>query len=51
MTIKYHEIVGIDNEVTEWVTIEVAPNQFQSMSKEVYDKQQAEQSTPMVAPE
>jgi hypothetical protein len=39
------------NEMTgvEWVEIEVANGQFTAMTKEAYDKQQAEQSTPNLA--
>jgi hypothetical protein len=38
------------NEMTglEWVEIEVAPGEFTAMTKETYDKQQAEHFTPSV---
>jgi len=32
----------------EWVEIEVAEGQFTAMTKEAYEAQQAEQSTPIV---
>jgi hypothetical protein len=32
----------------EWVEIEVAEGEFTAMTKETYDKQQAEQSTPIL---
>jgi hypothetical protein len=41
------------NEMTgiEWVEIEVAEGQFTAMTKETYEAQQAEQSTPIVIDE
>ena len=41
----------IDSEGKEHVQIEVAEGHFISMPKAEYDRQQAEQSTPMVAAE
>jgi hypothetical protein len=44
--IKIIEVTQIDGSIVEMVEIEVAAGQFVSMTKEAYDKQQAEQSTP-----
>jgi hypothetical protein len=43
MKIYINEMTGL-----EWVEIEVAEGQFTAMTKETYDNQQAEQSTPIV---
>jgi hypothetical protein len=37
---------SITGEVIQWVTIDRGNNEFTSMTKEHYDKLQAEQSTP-----
>jgi hypothetical protein len=46
------EIIEVESfgEVIEHVIIDRGNNEFTSMPKEVYDKQQAEKSTPNLAP-
>jgi len=45
MNIQNITITNIDGTTTDWVQIEVAPNEFVGMTKEIYDAQQAAQNT------
>jgi hypothetical protein len=40
----------IENKIVEYIIIDHGNEQFTSMPKSEYDKQQAEQSTPIVKP-
>lgn len=46
MNIQNITITNIDGTTTDWVQIEVAPNEFVGMTKEIYDAQQAAQVAP-----
>jgi len=39
------QVQAQDGAMVDWVQIEVAPNQYQSMTKEYYDAQLAAQNT------
>jgi len=39
------QVQAQDGTMVDWVQIEVAPNQYQSMTKEYYDAQLAAQNT------
>ena len=45
------DIEQVDGSIIEFIMIDLGNNQFISMTKEDYNKQQAEQSTPIVAAE
>jgi hypothetical protein len=45
--ITYFQVESIDGSLIDWVAIEHKPNEFRSMTKEHYEKLQAEQSTPI----
>jgi hypothetical protein len=49
--ITISEVTNLDGSTIQWVQIDRGNGEFTSMPKEVYDRQQAEQSTPMVADE
>jgi hypothetical protein len=51
MTNKTVIIENLDGTTTEQIIIDHGNEQFTSMPKSEYDRQQAEQSTPMVADE
>ena len=51
MEITYHTVSNQFQTDEEYVLIDRGNDEFTSMSKEDYDKQQAEQSTPIVIDE
>jgi hypothetical protein len=46
MNITYFQATNFDGSSVDWVQIEIAPNQFTSMPKSVYDAQQAASTLP-----
>jgi hypothetical protein len=49
--IETYEVIDATGESVEWVKLERATDEFTWMPKSEYDRQQAEQSTPMVTDE
>ena len=45
------DIEQVDGSIIKFIMIDLGNNQFISMTKETYDKMQAEQSTPIVIDE
>jgi hypothetical protein len=48
--VTFIELLNSVNELVEYAIIDNGNEQFTSMTKAEYDRRQAEQSTPMVAP-
>jgi len=51
MSIEIITVENLDGTTTEHVIIDKGNGEFASMPKEIYDRQQAEQSTPIVIDE
>jgi hypothetical protein len=47
--ITISEVTNLDGSIIQWIQIDHGNEQFTLMLKSEYDRQQAEQSTPMVA--
>jgi hypothetical protein len=48
--VKFIQSENFDGSITEYAIIETGENSYVSMTKEEYDRRQAEQSTPNLAP-